>query len=76
MTRHINRYLLQEIKSIRIRKKGTGKTVELLTTTLLQPSDGDEFNDIRILEDFQAFQSIIKRLSDKKDFEIELDFEA
>ncbi len=75
MTKHISRYLLNELKILRIRKKGYGKTVELTVDTLLQPSDGDEFNDMRILEDFQAFQSIIKRLKEKKDFEIEMDFE-
>ena len=76
MTKHISRYFLNELKILRIRKKGSGKTVELTADTLLQPSDGDEFNDIRILEDFQALQSIIKRLKERKDFEIEIDFEV
>lgn len=75
MTKHLNRYSLNELTIIRIRKKGSGKTIELAADTLLQASDGDEFNDIRILEDFQTLQSLIKRLKEKKDFEIEFDFE-
>lgn len=75
MTRTINRYSLHDLKVIRIRKKGSGKTVELRAEELLQSSDGYEFNDIRILEDFQAFQSLLKRLKEKKDFEIEFDYD-
>lgn len=75
MTKHITRYFLNEIKILRIRKKGSGKTVELSVDSLLQATDGDEFNDIRILEDFQTLQSVLKRLREKRDFEIEMDFE-
>jgi len=75
MTKHLNRYSLNELAIIRIRKKDSGKTVEFAADNLLQASDGDEFNDIRILEDFQKLQSSIQRLKEKKDFEIEFDFE-
>jgi hypothetical protein len=76
MTKNINRYNINELTTLRIRKKGYGKTVELSSDTILQASDGDEFNDTRILKDFQDFQDVIKRLKGKKDFEIEFDFEA
>lgn len=76
MTKNLNRYNINELTTIRIRKKGYGKTVELDANTLLRASDGDEFNDSRVLKDFQEFQDILKRLKDKKDFEIEFDFQA
>ena len=66
MTKQLNRCLASELKTLRIRKKGSGKTIELDASTLLQVSDGDEFNDIRILNDFQEFQKCLARLKEKK----------
>jgi len=76
MTKSINRYNIKELTTLRIRKRGKYKTVELSADTLLNVSDGDDFNDTRILGDFQEFQAILKRLKEKKDFEIEFDFDA
>lgn len=74
MTIKINRYNLKEIKTVRITKKGTSRTIESDIDELLELNHYPEVDNIEILHQIRDLQKAIKTLCNNKDLEIELDF--
>jgi hypothetical protein len=73
MTEKINRYKLSEITTIRVRKKNSGKTLEI-KDELLGVDDVPGMGRENILYDIRKFQELLEKIQKDESIEIELDF--
>jgi hypothetical protein len=73
MTEKINRYKLSEITTIRVRKKDSGKTLEI-KNELIGVDDVPGMGRGNILYDIREFQKLLEKIQKDETIEIELDF--
>ena len=70
----INRYRLDEISRIRLRRADSSMTVEIDAGSLLNGSDFPEFRENDVFYDIRDFQKALTRLKEHKDIIVEFDF--